>query len=120
MFEAMAHNDQAVTAAGGIALRYGGFYGDEDNAMITAVGKRQFPLIGDGGGIMSFIHLDDAAAATVLALDADGPAHLQRHRRRARPDARLAARPRRRPRREAALPRPRLGRRPAHGQDCCR
>jgi 2-alkyl-3-oxoalkanoate reductase len=74
MFEAMAHNDRAVTDAGGIALRYGGFYGDQDNAMITAIGKRQFPLIGDGGGIMSFIHLDDAAAATVLALDTEGPA----------------------------------------------
>jgi 2-alkyl-3-oxoalkanoate reductase len=72
-FGAMAHLDQAVTAAGGIALRYGGFYGDE-NAMVQAVRKRQFPLIGDGGGIMSFIHLADAAAATVLALDADGPA----------------------------------------------
>jgi 2-alkyl-3-oxoalkanoate reductase len=72
-FGAMAHVDQAVTAAGGIALRYGGFYGDED-AMVRAVRKRQFPLIGDGGGVMSFIHLDDAAAATVLALDAEGPA----------------------------------------------
>jgi nucleoside-diphosphate-sugar epimerase len=73
MFDAMAHIDQAVTAAGGIALRYGGFYGDVD-AMVTAVRKRQFPLIGDGGGMMSFIHLEDAAAATVLALDAGGPA----------------------------------------------
>jgi 2-alkyl-3-oxoalkanoate reductase len=73
MFGAMAHIDQAVTAAGGIALRYGGFYGDVD-AMVTAVRKRQFPLIGDGGGMMSFIHLEDAAAATVLALDAEGPA----------------------------------------------
>src|SRR5580704_11263517 len=73
MFGAMAHNDEAVTAAGGIALRYGGFYGDEDT-MVRAVRKRQFPLIGDGGGIMSFIHVEDAAAATVLALDADGPA----------------------------------------------
>jgi 2-alkyl-3-oxoalkanoate reductase len=72
-FGAMAHVDQAVTAAGGIALRYGGFYGDE-NAMVQAARKRQFPLIGDGGGMMSFIHLHDAAAATVLALDADGPA----------------------------------------------
>ena len=70
----MAHVDEAVTAAGGIALRYGGFYGEEDDAMVSAVRKRQFPLIGDGGGIMSFIHLDDAAAATVLALDAEGPA----------------------------------------------
>jgi nucleoside-diphosphate-sugar epimerase len=73
MFAAMAHVDQAVTAAGGISLRYGGFYGDED-AMVTAVRKRQFPLIGDGGGVMSFIHLEDAAAATVLALDVEGPA----------------------------------------------
>jgi len=74
MVGAMAHLDEAVTAAGGIALRYGGFYGDQDNAMVKAIRKRQFPLIGDGGGIMSFIHLDDAAAATVLALDANGPA----------------------------------------------
>ncbi len=73
MFGAMAHVDQAVTAAGGISLRYGGFYGDED-AMVTAVRKRQFPLIGAGAGVMSFIHLEDAAAATVLALDAEGPA----------------------------------------------
>jgi nucleoside-diphosphate-sugar epimerase len=73
MFAAMAHVDEAVTAAGGIALRYGGFYGEEDS-MVRAVRKRQFPLIGDGGGIMSFIHVDDAAAATVRALDAAGPA----------------------------------------------
>jgi 2-alkyl-3-oxoalkanoate reductase len=74
MVGAMAHNDRVVTAAGGIALRYGGFYGDEHNAMIEAVGKRQFPMIGNGGGVMSFIHVHDAAAATVLALDAAGPA----------------------------------------------
>jgi 2-alkyl-3-oxoalkanoate reductase len=73
MFAAMAHIDQAVTAAGGIALRYGGFYGEED-AIVRAVRKRQMPLLGNGGGMMSFIHLEDAAAATVLALDADGPA----------------------------------------------
>ena len=74
MFAAMAHVDTAVPAAGGIALRYGGFYGEEDDSMVRAVRKRQFPLIGPGGGMMSFIHLDDAAAATVLALDAEGPA----------------------------------------------
>jgi nucleoside-diphosphate-sugar epimerase len=72
-FAAMAHLDQAVTAAGGIALRYGGFYGEPDQ-MTTAVARRQYPLVGDGSGMMSFIHLHDAAAATVLALDADGPA----------------------------------------------
>ena len=36
--------------------------------------KRQFPIVGDGGGFFSWIHLDDAAAATVLALEHDGPA----------------------------------------------
>jgi nucleoside-diphosphate-sugar epimerase len=70
---AMSHVDQAVPAAGGIVLRYGGFYGDRD-ALVTAVRKRRLPVIGDGGGLMSFIHLHDAAAATVLALDHDGPA----------------------------------------------
>ncbi len=72
-FAAMAHLDDAVTAAGGIALRYGGFYGEPDQ-MTTAVRKRQYPLIGDGAGMMSFIHLHDAAAAAVAALDAEGPA----------------------------------------------
>lgn len=72
-FAAMAHLDQAVTAAGGIALRYGGFYGDPDQ-LVTAVRKRQYPIVGDGAGIMSFIHLDDAAAATAAALDQAGPA----------------------------------------------
>jgi 2-alkyl-3-oxoalkanoate reductase len=70
---AMNHVDQAVTDAGGIALRYGGFYGAPD--MLTkAVRKRQNPIIGDGSGVMPFIHLDDAATATVLALQHDGPA----------------------------------------------
>ena len=71
---ALNHLDQAVTAAEGIALRYGGFYGDPDDGLVTAVRARKFPIVGDGGGIMSFIHLDDAAAATVLALEHDGPA----------------------------------------------
>ena len=72
-FAAMSHLDQAVTAAGGIALRYGGFYGEPDG-MATMMRKRQYPMIGDGRGIMPFIHLHDAAAATVLALEHDGPA----------------------------------------------
>jgi 2-alkyl-3-oxoalkanoate reductase len=69
---AMRHLDEAVTDAGGIALRYGGFYGAANDGLIRSVRKRQFPVIGAGGGITSFIHLDDAAAATVLALDHDG------------------------------------------------
>jgi nucleoside-diphosphate-sugar epimerase len=71
---AMLHLDQAVTRAGGIALRYGGFYGAANDGLVGPVRKRQFPIIGDGGGVFSFIHLDDAAAATVLALGHDGPA----------------------------------------------
>jgi nucleoside-diphosphate-sugar epimerase len=71
---AMRHVDDAVTAAGGIALRYGGFYGADDDGLVEPVRRRMFPIVGDGGGVMSFIHLDDAAAATVLALEHDGPA----------------------------------------------
>jgi 2-alkyl-3-oxoalkanoate reductase len=69
----MRHLDEAVTAAGGIALRYGGFYGAANDGLVPAVRKRQFPIVGDGGGVMSFIHLDDAAAATVLALEDGRP-----------------------------------------------
>jgi 2-alkyl-3-oxoalkanoate reductase len=70
---AMAHLDQVVTAAGGIALRYGGFYGAASDALPGPVRKRQFPVVGDGGGVSSWIHLDDAAAATVLALEHGRP-----------------------------------------------
>jgi 2-alkyl-3-oxoalkanoate reductase len=69
---AMRQLDQAVTDAGGIALRYGAFYGAANDGLIGPVRKRQFPIVGDGGGFTSFIHLDDAAAATVLALDHEG------------------------------------------------
>jgi nucleoside-diphosphate-sugar epimerase len=71
---AMTYLDEAVTGAGGIALRYGNFYGAGDDGWIEPVRKRQFPIVGDGGGVSSFVHLDDAAAATVLALEHDGPA----------------------------------------------
>jgi 2-alkyl-3-oxoalkanoate reductase len=71
---AMAYLDQAVTDFGGIALRYGGFYGDPKDGWAELVRKRWFPIIGDGGGMISWIHLEDAAAATVLALDHEGPA----------------------------------------------
>jgi nucleoside-diphosphate-sugar epimerase len=70
---AMRYLDQAVTDAGGIALRYGGFYGATSDGLIQPVRKRQFPIVGNGGGMSSFIHLDDAARATVLALEHDGP-----------------------------------------------
>jgi nucleoside-diphosphate-sugar epimerase len=70
---AMGHLDDAVADAGGIALRYGGFYGAANDGLIEPVRKRQFPIVGDGGGVSSFIHLDDAAAATVLALEHGAP-----------------------------------------------
>jgi 2-alkyl-3-oxoalkanoate reductase len=68
---AMSHLDRAVTDAGGIALRYGGFYGGANDGLVEPVRKRQFPVVGDGGGISSFVHLGDAATATVLALGHD-------------------------------------------------
>jgi 2-alkyl-3-oxoalkanoate reductase len=72
-FAAMRRLEEAVTKAGGIALRYGAFYGAANDGLVEPVRKRQYPIIGDGGGFVSFIHLDDAAAATVLALEHDGP-----------------------------------------------
>ncbi len=71
---AMNYVDDKVVAAAGIALRYGIFYGAANDGLIWPVRKRQFPIVRDGGGFMSWIHLEDAAAATVLALEHDGPA----------------------------------------------
>jgi nucleoside-diphosphate-sugar epimerase len=70
---AMRHLDEAVTNAGGITLRYGGFYGAANDGLVGPVRKRQFPIVGEGGGVTSFIHLDDAAEATVLALESGSP-----------------------------------------------
>jgi nucleoside-diphosphate-sugar epimerase len=73
-FAAARHLEQAVIAAGGIALRYGAFYGDPHDGLVEAVRARKFPVVGDGAGVWSLIHLEDAAAATVLALEHDGAA----------------------------------------------
>src|SRR5262249_29233355 len=54
---AMTYLDDAVTAAGGIALRYGSFYGAASDGLLEPVRKRQFPIVGSGGGVSSFIHL---------------------------------------------------------------
>ncbi len=69
---AMRHLEEAVVAAGGIALRYGAFYGASNDGLVEPVRKRLFPIVGSGEGVSSFIHLDDAAAATVLALEHGG------------------------------------------------
>ncbi len=72
-FAAIRHLEQAVVDAGGLVLRYGGFYGSPDDAQLELVRKRRLPIVADGGGIWSFVHLDDAAAATVLALERGDP-----------------------------------------------
>jgi nucleoside-diphosphate-sugar epimerase len=74
---AMRHLEEAVLDARwteGIALRYGGFYGPGTNMtpggeLFEMIRKRRFPLIGGGGGIWSFIHIADAAEATVAAVE---------------------------------------------------
>jgi nucleoside-diphosphate-sugar epimerase len=71
---AMNYLDRTVVDAGGIALRYGAFYGAGNDAFIEPVHKRRFPIVGAGGGVFSWVHLEDAAAATVLALEHEGPA----------------------------------------------
>ena len=62
----------------GIALRYGNFYGpgngiSEGGEIAAQVRKRRLPIIGDGGGVWSFVHIDDAAAAAVAAIERGDP-----------------------------------------------
>jgi nucleoside-diphosphate-sugar epimerase len=66
--------EELTTAAGGIVLRYGGFYGPGTGLapggdQVEMVRKRKFPIIGDGGGIWSFAHTDDVATGTIAALE---------------------------------------------------
>jgi nucleoside-diphosphate-sugar epimerase len=72
-FAALRHLEEAVGSINGIVLRYGGFYGDPDDGMLEPVRKGRFPIVGDGGGMTSFVHLEDAAAATVLAIERGRP-----------------------------------------------
>ena len=76
--------------------------------LIEPVRKRQFPIVGDGGGFFSFVHLDDAAAATVLALDHDGPAIYNIVDDEPAPGPGMATRDGRGARSQAAPPRPGL------------
>ena len=66
---AMRYHEQAFLDAGGVVLRYGTFYGSPDDAQVELVRRRRFPIVSDGGGVWSFVHLEDAASATVLALE---------------------------------------------------
>jgi len=81
--DAILHLEQAVTSitwGEGLVLRYGGFYGpgtglslDPDAMMAGPIRKRQFPIIGGGSGVWSHIHVEDAAAATVAAVERGDP-----------------------------------------------
>jgi nucleoside-diphosphate-sugar epimerase len=76
---AIRHVEQAVRGldrAEGVVLRYGGFYGpgtslslDPEAAMTKVIRRRQFPLVGSGAGVWSFVHIEDAAAATAAAAE---------------------------------------------------
>ena len=76
-FAAIRHLEDAVLGARwteGIVLRYGAFYGPgttmaPGEVQFELVRKRKFPVVGDGGGVWSFVHVDDAAEATVAAIE---------------------------------------------------
>jgi 2-alkyl-3-oxoalkanoate reductase len=80
---AILYLEQAVTTiewGEGLALRYGSFYGPgtgislaPDAVMAGPVRKRRFPIVGDGGGIWSHVHIEDAAAATGVAVERGRP-----------------------------------------------
>src|SRR5215470_3723812 len=77
MVAAIRHLEEAVLGAGwteGIVLRYGALYGPGTSmapgeAQFELVREGKFPLVGDGGGVWSFIHVADAAEATVAAVE---------------------------------------------------
>ena len=74
---AISHLEAVVSGAQdieGVVLRYGGFYGPgtslaKDGIHAEVVRKRRFPIVGDGTGVWSFLHIDDAASATAIAVE---------------------------------------------------
>ena len=75
---AIKHLEAVVTEAGGTVLRYGGFYGPgtsltEGGEHAELLRKRRMPVGGNGAGIWSLVHIDDAAAATVAAIESGTP-----------------------------------------------
>jgi nucleoside-diphosphate-sugar epimerase len=78
MADAIRELERRTLDADGIVLRYGFFYGPgtayhRGGQQIELIEKRQMPIIGDGGGHFPFIHVDDAAAATVAAIERGAP-----------------------------------------------
>ena len=78
---AIRHLEAAVTGAQdleGIVLRYGGFYGPGTSIarggdMLENIVKGRFPVVGDGAGVWSLVHIEDAAEATVRAIERGAP-----------------------------------------------
>jgi nucleoside-diphosphate-sugar epimerase len=81
--EGYLYLEQVVTTLDwgeGLALRYGGFYGPgtavslaPDAQLAAPIRKRRFPIIGEGGGVHSHVHIEDAAAATAVAVERGQP-----------------------------------------------
>ena len=80
MIAAIEHLENAVLGAAwteGVVLRYGAFYGPgtsmaPGSEQFEMIRKRRFPVVGDGGGVWSFVHIADAAEATVAAVENGG------------------------------------------------
>jgi nucleoside-diphosphate-sugar epimerase len=75
---AIRHLEESVVAADGIVLRYGGFYGPGTSLaaggeMLEPIRRRLFPVVGSGDGMTSFVHIDDAARATLAAIERGRP-----------------------------------------------
>ncbi|HEU5357174.1 MAG TPA: NAD(P)-dependent oxidoreductase [Actinocrinis sp.] len=79
-WQALRSTEQQVLEAPGIegiVLRYGGFYGPASiGQMLDSLRKRQIPVPRDGGAYASLVYIDDAAAATVAALDRSAPGQI--------------------------------------------
>ena len=79
--EAAIDLEEQVLWAGdvqGLVLRYGRLYGPgtvyaPGGQVADLVRRRRFPIVGDGGGIFSFVHVEDAAEATALAVTRGSP-----------------------------------------------
>jgi nucleoside-diphosphate-sugar epimerase len=76
--EAIRYLEDKVAAAGGLALRYANLYGPGtgfalNGDLATLVRRRRLPIIGDGAGVWAFIHIDDAATATIAAIGRGAP-----------------------------------------------
>jgi nucleoside-diphosphate-sugar epimerase len=73
-----AEMERLVLDAGGLVLRYGFFYGPgtfygEDGSTTADVRRRRMPIVGKASGVFSFVHIDDAADATVIAVERGAP-----------------------------------------------